>query len=216
MSETNGNANGSGKGAREVEGRGADGAQGPRAGAGATAARRSHWSTRELVTMALFAAMVMVLSFIEIPSPFMPYLKWDLSGVISLICGLMFGPVAGVVVTVVGWLPKIFMDPLGVLVAICTMVGTVIVTGVIYGHNKSRRGAVVALAVGAVVFIALAIVLNLLITPLYTAGVTVAAVAAMIVPILLPFNIIKAVYLAVITFLLYKPVSNLVKGTNRK
>lgn len=182
-----------------------------------SAARRGRrWTTRELVTMALFAAMLMVLTFIEIPSPFMPYLKWDLSGVISFIAALMFGPVAGIVITVVGWLPRIFMDPFGVLVAILTMALSCAVAGAIYRHNKTRTGAGIAMGVSLVVFVALAIVLNLLITPLYTAGVTMAAVATMIVPMLLPFNLIKVAYLFVITFLLYKPVSNLVRGADRK
>lgn len=182
----------------------------------ATSRSIRRWTTRELVTMALFAAMVMVLTFIEIPSPFMPYLKWDLSGVISFIAALMFGPVAGFVITVVGWLPRIFMDPFGVLVAILTMAISCAVAGILYQRNKTRAGAVIAMVVALVVFVLLAIVLNLLITPLYTAGVTMAAVATMIVPILLPFNLIKVVYLFVITFLLYKPVSNLVRGSDRK
>ena len=35
------------------------------------------------------------------------------------------------------------------------------------------------------------------------------AVAAMILPILLPFNVAKMAIHAVITFLIYKPISNL-------
>ena len=64
---------------------------------------------------------------------------------------------------------------------------------------------------GSVVFTAIAIAMNFVITPIYTPGVTVEAVASMVVPILLPFNIIKCVINGVVTSLLYKPVSNLVK-----
>lgn len=183
-----------------------------------TTAKKStrRWSTRELVTMALFAAIIIVLSFIEFPIfPPAPYLKLDLSGVVSLITGLMFGPLAGVIVTIIGWLPKIFMDPFGVSVAILTMISAVVVSGLIYKHNKTRKGALIALVVAAVVFVCVAIVLNLIITPLYNA-MPVSAVAQLIVPVLLPFNLIKVVILVVITMLLYKPLSNLIKGTNRK
>ena len=50
---------------------------------------------------------------------------------------------------------------------------------------------------------------NLLITPIY-AGVDVDAVMAMIVPILLPFNAIKAGLNAVFTLVVYKSISNLI------
>lgn len=49
---------------------------------------------------------------------------------------------------------------------------------------------------------------NLLITPIYT-GTDVATVAAMIIPILLPFNALKIVINDVLAFVLYKPVENL-------
>ena len=39
---------------------------------------------------------------------------------------------------------------------------------------------------------------------------TVAQVAAMIVPILLPFNLLKFAIHAVVTFLIYKPVTTLI------
>ena len=55
----------------------------------------------------------------------------------------------------------------------------------------------------------LAIVGNLLVTPIY-AGMPVEVVAAMIVPILLPFNTMKAALNAVITLAIYKAISNLI------
>ena len=62
--------------------------------------------------------------------------------------------------------------------------------------------------VGSVVAIALAIVGNLIITPLY-AHISVEQVAALIVPALLPFNVIKLAIHCVVTMLVYKPVSKL-------
>lgn len=174
-------------------------------------AKRSRLDTRELVTIAIFAAMTMVLSFIQIPLfPPAPWLMYDPSGVIPLITSLLFGPAAGVAVGVIGWLPRLFFDPLGTLITVVIIAVMSLVTGLIYRAKKTFAGAMVAMIVGAVAFVALAIVLNLIITPLY-AGVSIPEVAAMIVPILLPFNLIKAGLNIVITALLYKPVSNLIK-----
>ena len=62
--------------------------------------------------------------------------------------------------------------------------------------------------VGALLALVAAIAGNLVITPIYT-GWPVSEVAAIIVPALLPFNLIKFVIHGVVTFLVYKPISNL-------
>ena len=183
----------------------------PKVQARKAAAKRSHLDTRELVTIAIFAAMTMVLSFIQIPLfPPAPWLMYDPSGVIPLITALLFGPVAGLTVGVVGWLPRLFFDPLGTLITVVVIAAMSLITGLIYRVRKTFAGAMVGMVVGAVAFVALALALNLLITPLY-AHVSIPEVAAMIVPILLPFNLIKVGVNVLITALLYKPVSNLIK-----
>ncbi len=175
-------------------------------------ARRAHWDVRELVTLAIFCAMGMALSFIQIPIfPPAPYLQYDPSGIVTLSVALMFGPGAGLVVQVISWLPKLIMSPLGTLLTLVAMTGMVLVVGLIYKKMHTIRGAVVSLVIGAIVFIILAIAMNFVITPIYTPGVTVEAVAGMVLPILLPFNIIKCAINVAATLLIYKPVSNLIK-----
>ena len=175
------------------------------------AARRAHWDVRELVTLAIFCAMGMALSFIQIPIfPPAPWLQYDPSGIVTLTAALMFGPGAGVVVQIISWLPKLIMSPLGTLLTLVAMTGMVLVVGLIYKKMHSIQGAVVSLVVGAVVFIVLAIAMNFVITPLYT-GASIEAVMAMVLPILIPFNLIKCAINVAVTLLVYKPVSNLIK-----
>ena len=179
---------------------------------GTAKAKRSHWSVRELVTLAIFSALGMALSFIQIPIfPPAPYLQYDPSGIVTLTVALMYGPAAGIMVQLVSWIPKLIMSPLGSLLTFVAMIGAVLIVGLIYKKFHNLKGAIVASVVGSVVFTAIAIAMNFVITPIYTPGVTVEAVASMVVPILLPFNIIKCVINGVVTSLLYKPVSNLVK-----
>lgn len=179
---------------------------------GAAKAKRSHWSVRELVTLAIFSALGMALSFIQIPIfPPAPYLQYDPSGIVTLTVALMYGPAAGIMVQLVSWIPKLIMSPLGSLLTFVAMIGAVLVVGFIYKKFHNLKGAIVAIVVGSVIFTAIAIAMNFVITPIYTPGVTVEAVASMVVPILLPFNIIKCAINGVVTGLLYKPVSNLVK-----
>ncbi len=177
-----------------------------------SAKKRSAWSVRELVTLAIFSALGMALSFIQIPIfPPAPWLQYDPSGIVTLTVALMYGPAAGIVVQLVSWIPKLIMSPLGSLLTFVAMIGAVLVVGLIYKKFHNLKGAIVSLVLGSIVFICLAIAMNFLITPIYSPGVTVQAVAEMILPILLPFNLIKCGINGVATGLLYKPVSNLVK-----
>ncbi len=177
-----------------------------------SAKKRSAWSVRELVTLAIFSALGMALSFIQIPIfPPAPWLQYDPSGIVTLTVALMYGPAAGIVVQLVSWIPKLIMSPLGSLLTFVAMIGAVLVVGLIYKKFHNLKGAIVSLVLGSIVFICLAIAMNFLITPIYSPGVTVEAVAGMVVPILLPFNLIKCGINGVATGLLYKPVSNLVK-----
>ena len=181
------------------------------------AARRAHWDVRQLVTLAIFCAMGMALSFIQIPIfPPAPWLQYDPSGIVTLISALMFGPAAGFIVQVISWLPKLIMSPLGTLLTLVAMAGMVPVVGLIYKRFHNFKGAVISLLVGAVVFIVLAIAMNFVITPIYTPGVTVEAVAAMVLPILIPFNLIKCGINVAVTLLIYKPVSNLIKNRDSR
>ena len=179
-------------------------------------AKRSRWSTRELVTLAVFAALGMVLSFIKIPIfPAAPYLLYDPSGVVSLTTALLFGPGAGVVVQIVSWLPTLIMEPLGTLLTFVAMVGMVLVAGLIYKKWHTFKGAVAGLVISAVPFIVLAILMNFVITPLYS-GASIADVAALVLPVLVPFNVLKCALNIVLTLLVYKSVSNLVKNRDSR
>ncbi|MBT1172872.1 ECF transporter S component [Bifidobacterium sp. MA2] len=167
------------------------------------------WSTRRIAVYALFVALAIVTSFIELPIfPAAPYLKYDPSGIVSLIAGFAFGPAAAAIVSVLGFVPHAFTDPWGALMAILVALALSLPAAFIYRRDRTRKGAVIGIVVGALVALAAAIGGNLVITPIY-AHMTVAQVAAMIVPILLPFNLLKFAIHAVVTFLIYKPITKL-------
>ena len=168
------------------------------------------WSTMRIATCALFVAVSLVASFIELPIfPAAPWLKYDPSGIVCLIAGLAFGAGTGALVAVLSWLPHLFMDPFGGLVAILCAVALTVPAALVYHRWQSRPGAIVGMVVASCLTLGVAIGTNLVITPLY-AGISMQAVLAMIVPILLPFNALKVLITCAATLALYKPVSKLV------
>ena len=70
-------------------------------------------------------------------------------------------------------------------------------------------GGVIGLVLSAVAATIMAIVGNLIITPAWL-GVPMDAVIAMIIPILTPFNLLKALLNSVLTLIVYKSISNLI------
>ena len=72
-------------------------------------------------------------------------------------------------------------------------------------------GAIIGLSAAVLSMTASMMVLNLLLTPLYLEGATVASVAGMIPTILLPFNLTKALLNAGLVLVLYKPISTALK-----
>ena len=159
------------------------------------------WSTRRIAMYALFVALAMVTSFIEFPITPVTWLKYDPSGIVCLIAGFAYGPAAAAIVSVLGFVPHMFANPWGSLILS-------VPAAFIYRKIRTRKGAAIGILVGAVLAIVVALVSNLIVTPIY-AHMTYQAVAAMILPILLPFNVAKMAIHAVITFLIYKPISNL-------
>lgn len=169
----------------------------------------SGWSTRRIAVTALFCALSLITSFIEIPIfPPAPWLEYDPSCVVALVAGLAFGPATGTIVVVLSWLVHLVFQfsPWGVLMAIAANVSLVVPCSLIAHKVSGRRGLACGMGVGAAVSLVVCIVMNLFVTPLYTA-VTMEAVVAMILPILLPFNLLKLVLNCALTALVQGPVS---------
>lgn len=173
------------------------------------------WSTSRIALYALFVALAIVTSFLEIPLfPPAPWLKYDPSGIICLIAGFAFGPSAAATISILGFLPHMFTNPWGALMAILVSLALSVPAAYIYRRHRTRKGALISILCSIVIALIAAIIGNLIVTPLY-ANMSVEEVAQMIIPILLPFNLIKFALHAVITSLIYKPIVALVDGSAR-
>lgn len=110
------------------------------------------WSTRRIAMYALFVALAMATSFISfpiLPNPAFSFLKYDPSGIVCLIAGFAYGPAAAAIVSVLGFVPHVFMDPWGTLMAVLVALALSVPAALIYRHAHTRKGAVIGLVVGA-------------------------------------------------------------------
>jgi riboflavin transporter FmnP len=174
-------------------------------------AKRS-FTTIKLAKMAMLVAISVIFSFIHFPIlPSAPFLEYELSDLPILIAGFVFGPLQGFVICVASILVHDLVagpasGPYGTIMHLIAIGLFVLVSAWIYKKKKTRVGALIALIAGGLALVAVMIPANLIITPLFM-GVPAEAVRAMIVPAILPFNLLKAAINTVVVFIFYKRVS---------
>lgn len=168
------------------------------------------WSTKRIATTALFCAVAAIATlFIEFPIlPGVTFLKYDPSAIVALVAGFAYGPATGAIVSILPYLVHLATESglYGTFMAIVATLTLVLPASLIYQRNTSMKGAITGLAVGAVVCLVCTILANIVVTPLYM-GAPTETVIGMIVPVLLPFNVLKILINCVASALVYKPVS---------
>ena len=170
-------------------------------------------STRKLTVMGMLTALsVVLLWLLHFPLiPAAPYLEYDPADVPILIGAFAYGPVAGLLLTVLASAIQALTvsasgGPWGFVMHVIATGALCVPAGIVYRVRHTRGGAVLGLCLGTVCMAVAMLIANHFITPLYT-GMPVEAVDALLLPVMLPFNLLKAGINSVVTFLLYKSVS---------
>lgn len=177
--------------------------------------------TRKLAVMALLVAISVLLIYI-VHFPIIPsvaFLEYDPADIPILIGALAYGPVAGIMLTVVASVIQGLTVSAGtgglygILMHIVATSTLVLVSSTIYRFRHTRVGAIIGLSCGVVAMGAIMMPANLIITP-YFLGMPASTVVPML-PAIFIFNIIKAGVNSAITFVVYKTVSrHLVHGAS--
>lgn len=187
---------------------------------------------RKLCVTAILSAVAAVLQFFEFPVPLVPpFIKMDLSELPALLAAFASGPVWGAAVCLIknlAHLPSSSSLYVGELCNFLLGVAMVLPAGLIYRRRRSKSGALLACAAGAVTMALLSYPVNYFISyPIYCrlfggeAAVlgayqailpSMPSLAACLAVFNIPFTLVKAVLVSALTFLLYKPLSPLMKG----
>ena len=167
-----------------------------------------------MVGVAIFTALAyVVMLLVHFPVSF---LTLDLKDAVITLCGLCFGPISALISSVVvALIEMITVSSTGIYGFVMNVLGTAtfsVTVSLIYKHKKSFLGAVIGLLSGVFAMTAVMMVFNLIVTPRYM-HVEAEAVAGMIPTLLLPFNLVKAIFNAAVVLLLYKPISTILQKT---
>jgi riboflavin transporter FmnP len=177
--------------------------------------------TNKLVRIAVLSALsivlVMLIRFPIIPSAH--FLEYEPGDVPMLVAAFMYGPVAGLVMTVIVSVVQAFTVSaasgwVGMVMHIISTGALVVISGIIYKKFHTFKGAFAALAAGSISMVLVMIPMNLFFTVRFY-GVPYDAVVAMLPTAILPFNIIKSLANSLIVILVYKPLSRFLKGESK-
>lgn len=190
--------------------------------------------TRRIVVVAMFSAIATVLMYLNFSVPFMPeFIKFDFAELPALLASFSLGPQYGVLVCLIKNLFHLLStSTAGVGELSNFMLGVLFVlpAGLIYRMGKSRKSALLGATVGALLMAIGSLPLNYFVTyPFYMNIMPVEAIISLyqaIIPSVdgllmcllvfnVPFTLLKGVACTVITFLVYKRLSPIIKGTRK-
>ena len=172
-------------------------------------ARRS--GTVKLAKMGMLAAISLILVNIHFPIfPPIAFMEYDPADIPILIGTFAFGPLAGILITIVtsiiqGVTVSAAAGVYGIIMHITATSTYVLVAGLIYRAVKSKKGAIIALVAGTIAMSIMMVGANYIITPIFM-NVPKDAITALL-PFIIGFNLIKAGANGIITFFVYKRVS---------
>ena len=196
--------------------------------------------TRKVTMVGMFSAIAMILMLFEMPLPFAPpFYELDLSEVPALIGAFAFGPVAGVLIEFIKILLKLFIKGtstafVGDLANFVIGCSFILPASIVYLFHKKKKGAIIGCILGTIILTVFGSTFNAIyllpafselygmpletilamgskVNPLMTEGSMLSFIICCVVPI----NLIKGTVVSVLTMLIYKPLSPILKTGHR-
>ncbi len=188
---------------------------------------RKRLSAQYLTRIAVLGALSAILFMIEIPV--IAFYKLDVSTLPALLGAFSIGPLAGFIILVIKNLFGLMHSTsmyVGELADLIMGAAYVLPAALIYRYRKSRKNALIGMAVGTLVMIVVAVLVNWkIMIPFYMTayGFPMEKIVGMaqgalpfvttewelLLFVTAPFNLLKGVVLSALTFVLYKRLSPL-------
>jgi len=192
---------------------------------------------KKIALTAILSTLATILyMFIKFPLPmlFPSFLDFQVSNLPAIIGGFLLGPVYGSLIVIIRFLIKLPFSStqyVGELADLIIGLAVVISSSIIYIKNKTRKGALIALTTSTIIWVITSVLLNrYVLVPFYielffkgdvNAFVNICKIIPGIneqnymqkylVYAVLPFNLLLSISVNLITFFVYKRLSNFIK-----
>lgn len=170
---------------------------------------------KKITLIAAVAAMAIVLTaIIRVPITSLPFLKYDPKDVILTTAGFIFGPLVAILAAVIEVVVEMVTfsesGPWGALMNIIATLSFSGIAAAIYHRKRTTKGAVLSLVCAVLSLTVVMALWNLVVTPIYTGFPRAEVIKLM--PVIIPFNLIKGGVNAALIILLYKPIKSALAG----
>lgn len=184
-------------------------------------------NVRMLTMTTVLSAIAFVLAFFEFPVPLSPsFARMDLSDLPALIGAFAYGPAAGILIELVKNALQLFTSSTGGIGELANFImgsSFVVAVGLIYKFQKTKKAAMIASVVMGIVA---AIVNYFILLPVFEAFMPLDQLIASFgefIPFIktkldvvlfnaFPFNLLKGIGISIVTMLLYKRLTPILKG----
>jgi riboflavin transporter FmnP len=123
-----------------------------------------------------------------------PYLRFEPSEILAVLAAILYGPFAGIIVAGIKDLLYLIFRAKSIFGPVADFIALGIfssVIGIIYGKIPSRKGFLLACSLASILRVLLMIPVNIIILRMQF-GMAVPEVMAIMLPAIIPFNIIKS------------------------
>lgn len=188
-------------------------------------------STKTLTKISILSVIAYLIMLLEVPVMFFPgFLKIDLSDIPALIGAFAMGPAAGIMIelikNILQFITKTTTGGVGELANFLIGVTLIIPAAIAYRQYQSKRTAVIGMIIGILVMGIMGGLANYyILLPFYAkimpmeqiiswsaaANGAIVDMKTLILYAIIPFNILKGIVIAVITTMLYKKLSPILK-----
>lgn len=194
-------------------------------------------NTKTMIVIAMLSAVAIIIYYLDFPVPLMPpFIKLDLSNVVSLFAGFTMGPVAGVIVALIKNLIHLVIKGMGTTMGIgdifdfVTSAVFALTAGLLYKREHTKKGAVIACIIGTVVFTLVSLPLNYFIVyPIYAKAFggmdaimseyqainpNINGLFGALCLFNVPFTLVKGILCSVVVVLIYKPLITVLRKSH--
>ena len=191
-------------------------------------------NVRMLTMTAVLSVIAFVLAFFEFPVPLSPsFARMDLSDLPALIGAFAYGPAAGILIELVKNALQLLTSSTGGIGELANFImggSFVAAAGLIYKFHKTKKMAMIACLMASVVMgIVAAIVNYFILLPVFEAFMPLDQLIASFgefIPFIktklgvvlfnaFPFNLLKGIGISIVTMLLYKRLTPILKGRQK-
>ena len=193
--------------------------------------RKKFISTRTITITALLASISYILAFFEFPVPLSPsFARMDLSDIPALIGAFALGPATGVIIELIKNVLQLLSTStagIGELANFLIGASYVWIAGFIYKYKRTKKGAISAYIISSIVMGVVATIVNyFILLPLFETFMPLDQLIASFSEFLpfiqtkldvvlynvLPFNVIKGLVVGLVTMVVYKKLTPVLKG----